>query len=362
MGKKQIMNQLNSQKGITAADAIIGLLIILTSLGVIAMIYSNLVIGSREIDRTTGATRIATNLLEHMEMVYYDQIEFELKSLADTGKISVNNNIYSISGSQEGTTVFLTTIPAGYTVNITLQNLEKDSYDLIKEVMVEVKYNVGEQAENVKLSKVFERETIRECNSPKLDEEYLSQLGITNENAIYSYENPEHVGEGTNIICPIKYNGENYEIITDPNAFNTMWYSYSNKQWARVLVLTANEYAECINDAAQISEKLKNSEKSYLWIPRFGVENGGNLLGNTYFKYKNTDFAILNSYDLEEFNLLYRYLDLKKSIQWSNSYGLAFQEENQELVGIWSQYAALKNINSEAYKLNHSQYGPLLEY
>ena len=61
MRKKQLVYQLNNQKGVTGADVVIALLIILTAVGVISMLYVNLVIGSRETDRKAGATRIATD-------------------------------------------------------------------------------------------------------------------------------------------------------------------------------------------------------------------------------------------------------------------------------------------------------------
>ncbi len=369
MNKKQKINQLNNQSGMTAADALMGLLIIIITIGVIAMVYTNLVIGARGVDRKTGATRIATNLLENIEMVYYEEVEKKLEELSkNNGPVTHVGNTYIINGSresQEDTAVFDTKIPAGYTVEILIEEPEENALDLLKKITVKVRYNTNNNEENVALSKVIEKEQIRECNSPQFENEYLEQLGVSKDTCVMSYQSAENL-TGKSIICPIKYNGQNYEIMTNKEEIKGIWYSYSNKQWARVLVLSTSEYNECINNSSKISEKLKEnqSQKSYVWVPRFGVKSGGNLFGDTFFKYKNADLAILNSYG-DGNNFMKNDLDLEGSIDWSNANGISFEENNQELVGKWCLYSTLEstsNVNELAYKLNQSQYGPLREY
>lgn len=366
MNQKPKINQLNSQSGMTAADALMGLLIIIITIGVIAMVYTNLVIGGRGVDRKTGATRIATNLLENIEMLFYEEIEPQLEELSNNnGPVSHVGNTYIIndtSESQEGTTVFNTKIPAGYTVEISLENPQNSTIDLVKKVTVKVRYLVNREEKNVTLSRVIEKEEIRECNSPKFETPYLEQLGVDESSSIMAYQNAENSG-GNRIICPVKYNGQNYEILTDEKEINDIWYSYSNKQWARVLILSADEFKQCKDDAKKIAEKLndKTSTQSYVWVPRFGVRNGGDLFGDTYFKYKNTELAILNSYG-DGNNFMKNQLDLEGSVDWSTAHGISFEENEQKLVGKWCLYSTLSNVNELAYKLNQSQYGPLREY
>lgn len=360
MNRKTMVLQLNNEKGITAADALIAILIIMTAIGVIAMVYSNLVIGSRGIDRKTGATRIATNLVENINGTFYDEIESTLRQSSNSGSVDIGaDNTYIINGtniSQEGTTVFNTTIPAGYIVRITIKNV--GDLDLLKEVKIKVEYKVNGKNETVELGKVIEREQIPECNSPQFEGVYLEQLEVDKNNYIMSYQSAENSG-GNKIICPIKYTGKKYEIMTADEA-KTIWYSYSNKQWARVLVLTDSEYGECIDDSAKIAEKLK-SDKSYVWIPRFGVENSGEVFGSTYFKYKSTNHAILNSYENGTSGFIYNHLDLENPMNWSNLNGISFDEETNELLGRWEAYSDIQRVNTDAYKLNQSQFGPLLE-
>lgn len=82
-------------------------------------------------------------------------------------------------------------------------------------------------------------------------------------------------------------------------------------------------------------------------------------IGDAYFKYKSTNYAILNSYTN---NFIYHYLDLENSITWSKSNGISFDQESNSLLGNWYPYSDIQTINTDAYKLNHSQYGPMIEY
>ena len=362
MNKKEMINQLSNQKGISASDVLIALLIILTSLGVIAMVYANLTITSRGVDRKTGATRIATNLLENMQTTFYDKIETTLENLVKEGLVTKQNETYTITGSQEPTSVFSTKIPNGYTVKIALQNPENALGDFVKKVTVEVSYKVNEQLQTATLSKVIEKEEVKECNVPDFSEQYIQQLGVTKDNFYMSYDSNVGASFKETIICPIKYTGQNYKIITDKTEMEKPWYSYSNKQWARVLLLDTSELNQCLQDSSKISEKLKLANKSYVWIPRFGVQDGGNLFGDTYFRYRDTNFAILNSYGNNNQNLLHNYLDLENSILWSIANGTSFDRPDNKQLGNWLSYLDITITNTDAEKLNHSQYGPLMEY
>ena len=82
-------------------------------------------------------------------------------------------------------------------------------------------------------------------------------------------------------------------------------------------------------------------------------------IGKAYFKYKSTNYAILNSYTN---NFIYNYLDLNNSVTWSNLNEISFDEESNNLLGNWYPYSDISTINTDAYKLNHSQYGPIIGY
>ena len=359
MNKKQLTYQLNNQKGITGADIMIAMLIILTTVGVIAMIYVNLNISSKEIDRKTAATRIATNVLENLSLVYYDEMETNLKTLTDTAIATKVDNTYTIVGGKD-VKVFETKVPAGYKLILEFEQKDMD-YDLLKKVNVKVEYTVDQQVKSVLLSKVIEREVVRECNSPNFTEEYIKQMVPDGMDYEMFSETSTAVQTGVKIICPIQYDktSKQYKLADVQN--NQIWYSYSNKEWARVLVLESDEYnsgIDLMTKAVTNLDLLKDPDKSYVWVPRFGVKNGGDLFGDTLFQYKNSKVAILNSY-AEDSEFVHYYLDTNYSVQWSNR-GISF--ENDENLGKWSSYSDLSTVSTDAYILNQSQYGPMIEH
>lgn len=354
MWKKKNKVQWNNQKGITAADVLIGLLIIMTTFGVIAMIYVNFVIGTKGMDRKTGATRIATNILENMNMIYYDDIENSLQDFVNKGVLIKNDNSYSVQ-EDSSVKVFETTIPKGYALQITLENgyepQDKLQLDLLKKVSVKVEYLLDGKLENVELSKVFEREIVRECNSPNFGEEYVRQMIPDAEYEMYS-EAANALPTGIKIICPLQYDGfsKKYKIVED---IHSLWYSYSNKQWATVLVLESNQLDEYFNLESKTiePEKLLNNENAYVWIPRFGRLTQTPNFGGIRFLYKDTKRVIVSSYQ-ENGNFLYDFPKEEYNINYFST----------EQLGEWIKIQEIETLATPANLLNDSQFGPFLEY
>ena len=358
MRKKQFINKLNSQKGVTAADISIAMLIILVSVSVIGMVYTNWIIGSKDVDRKATATQIATSVMEYFRTLFYDDIENELNFLSNSGKVTKSGNIYTI-----GDGAFGINIPKAYKVQLSFSSPSGAVADIVKKTNVTVTYKTNGQDEKVELSKIFEKENVRECNSPNFEKEYLKDLGIEDENYIFGYTANAGNSAGNKIICPIQYDSEVGYKIVDENTIvnNEAWYSYSNKQWARVLVLNQEEFKTKINSVVLTvnDPTILVGEKSYVWIPRFGVKQGGDSFGDTFFKYKSTNRAILNSY--KQNNLLQYYVDTMDEINWSENYDIKFNDENKELLGKWVPYSEIE-VEKSAQWLNNSQYGPLLKY
>ena len=359
MKKEKFKIKWKSQKGITAADAVIAMLIILITVGVISMVYVNLTMNTAEIERKAGATRIATNIIENMGQVYYSEIGTMLDSLSDNGVATKVNNTYTIPGATD-TKIFETTIPKGYTCEISAQN-PNPSYDIVKKITVKVSYKVNNMPKEVALSKVVEKEIIRECNSPNFAEEYIRQMVDGETDYIMLSSTAGSVQPGVKIICPISYNQQigKYQLVDVSD--NPVWYSYSNKNWACVLVLESDTFATYVDSTNQTIKDttiLQDAEKSYVWIPRFGVENGQELFGGTYFKYKKTNLPILNSYD-ENTNQVSDYINPGTAFAWGTR-GISFEGDNL-VTGKWVSYGSLNTVGTDGYYLNHSQYGPLIQ-
>jgi len=202
MYREKMKNKLNSQKGITAADAVIAMVVILTTVSIIAMVYVNLSYDSSEIDKKAGATRIATNITENMNEIYYSEVESELELLYYSGVASKQDETYIIPPA-DGVTVFNTTIPSGYTCKIKLENINNSQ--IVTKVTVEIDYVVNNLQKGVYLTQILEKETVRECNSPKFSEQYIRQILDSNDNYIMVSDTAGNVQRGVKIICPIKF-------------------------------------------------------------------------------------------------------------------------------------------------------------
>ena len=194
-----MINKLKSQKGLTGADVIISLLIILMAISTIGMIFLNIKSTTRFTDAKTGATRIATNIIENINGTYYD---------------AVQNFDSTVEGTEQQ--IFNTKIPNGYIVQLTIEKPKDEldnevEEDIAKKVTVRVKRKNSSDNEVVEISKVIEKEIVRECNSPNFTEEYIKQ--IVGEGVDYQFYNPEITQYSAKIICPIKLNIENYSIV-----------------------------------------------------------------------------------------------------------------------------------------------------
>lgn len=345
MTKKQIKEKLKSQKGITGADVLIALLLILTSISIMGMIYLNIKTVTRMTDAKTGATRIATNIIENAKGEFFDKVQ---------------NFDSSSAGAQQK--VLNTKIPKGYVVIISTENVEDDENHIVKKVNVTVKYNKNNDSNVVELSTVIEREKVRECNSPNFSEEYVEEM-VGQNTAYQIFENIDHIENDKKIICPIKYNGENY-VIVSKNDINNMWYSYSNKQWARALVFDnlseLEDYIDTSNNTVENWKILKDDDKSFVWIPRYKVDE--NVSPNKiYFMYKDTNYAIFK----EIGNSIYNYINISNETL-NNSLKIIFTEiagDEEMVVGEWVKYFYVKNLssNERVKKLYDSEYGPLFE-
>ncbi len=335
------------------------MLIILLTVGVIAMLYVNLSLSSVEITRKAGATRMATNILESMNKTYYSELETKLNLLADKGDATKVGDTYTIVGT-DTSKVLDTSIPKGYTCEISFER-PNASYDVVKKVNVKIQYKVDQMSKEVALSRVLEKETIRECNSPKFAEEYMRQIINSNIDYVMASETAGSLQNGIKIVCPVTYDKAlvSYRLVDVEK--EPIWYSYSNKNWARLLLLEASEYNTYFDANQRLTDKsiLQDSEKSFVWVPRFGVKNGKNLFGGTYFKYKKTNLPIFSSYENNADTINY-YIDSAQTFAWGTR-GVSF-ETSTDFTGKWVLYSSLNTQNTDGYVLNHSQYGPMINY
>lgn len=276
-----LLTNLKNEKGATGADIVVALSIIVLTVSVISMVYINLTNGSKNVNRTAGATRIATNILENIDKMSYTQYNETLNAFATndskgwTVTGDANAKTIILEGKKTGTEkIFDTKIPKGYKVELTSQSINAgDSlpkYDLIKKINVKVTFTVSKTEQNVSLYTSKEREQLAEVNKPDID-----SLNVTGKSYV-----------------PIKYSTtQQAYVVTNEN--DTNWYNYSNKVWAMVYVDSLSNI-NSIKNAGKLSTAQANSTGNiYYWIPRFSID-GQALYNASNYPITNIQITAIN--------------------------------------------------------------------
>lgn len=244
---------LKSNKGITGADAVLGVALAILFSGIIAILSYNIYVTSSSLKRSSKALEYITSTFEYVATQYYDNVtEDNIKNYISTkldGKISIN----------EGT-------PYKAQVSVTKYNQiegNTDKLDLVKEITMSVTYKLGDKDQTIEIKTAKSREKLEVPNKPNLD-----KLAITERQYIY----------------PIKYVNENWKVTSKDD---TNWYDYNRGLWGTVVVTTTQK---SIGDVI-----TKTDGTIYLWVPRFEYSPNPNSEDKyvVNFLYKNTNKRIV---------------------------------------------------------------------
>lgn len=244
---------LKSNKGITGADAVLGVALAILFSGIIATLSYNIYVTSSSLKRSSKALEYITSTFEYVATQYYDNVtEDDIKNYISTkldGKISIN----------EGT-------PYKAQVSVTNYNQMEgntDKLDLVKEITMSVTYKLGDKDQTIEIKSAKSREKLEVPNKPNLD-----KLAITERQYIY----------------PIKYVNENWKVTSKDD---TNWYDYNRGLWGTVVVTTTQK---SIGDVI-----TKTDGTIYLWVPRFEYSPNPNSEDKyvVNFLYKNTNKRIV---------------------------------------------------------------------
>lgn len=344
-----------SQRGATGSDIIVSVTLIILAVSIVSMIYVNTTLQSRNVTRTAGATRIATNILENIEKMTYEEFVNEYNSSTVGWVLIDEDNEYkgykSINKTLSSSpTVFGTKIPNGYTLYLSAEpnygsyaNSEeaeklKNQFDLVREIKLAITYNVGDVTEKIEFSTSKTREYINDVNMP--DTKILYSQNIINT-------------EDGKKFYPIKYSeiAKGYIKTTEDDL---EWYDYSEKKWAMVLISSEEENTlfdlngKVIVDTSDTSICLK-----YVWIPRFFYSTDEKF---SEFAYLTTDKAIGENEIIANDNSTI--LKYNTFIEKSDTSNTATDMNGNN--GMWILATNLDKINENHYGeiLNNSKYGP----
>ena len=227
MLKNLLKKKFKSEKGLTGVDIVVASTIIVVSVSVVIAIFVNITNLSRNVTRTSGATKIATNIVENIELSFYEDVLYEFNTNIKTritgaefqpasGKHFATEGTYIIEGSRLGAEerVFSTRIPRGYTLKIIVSNYygykpeEFKKYDLVEKIDVNVLFNVGGLEKTVSLSTIKARETLKTLANNPIYNKDVNVFSTTTVN-----KEMFELQENTTTI-KLKFNSENYDTET----------------------------------------------------------------------------------------------------------------------------------------------------
>lgn len=263
---------LKSRKGITGADIASAITIIVLTVGIVTGIYVNAINKSKDNIRYANAVRIATNIIENIQKNTYETL---VSTCSSTGEKKLVG---------DGTKVFDTKIPKGFSVTIKAVKPASVAYDIARDVTVSVKYKASMTYKTVTLNTLKEKELMDISNSPD-----ISLVPGYNTAGNYFY--------------PVKNTGTNTYIITTTDDIE--WYNYDNGSAASSATAT---YALVYKttDVLKVGDTKTITSGIYAWIPRY-VEIKANTsrgLGNLQFLYGTSELPItLNEYTIDSSKL-----------------------------------------------------------
>ena len=132
--------KIKNNKGVVGVDIAVAIVILITFVGIIVGMFSNLAVTSRRVERKTVATKLAVEVIEGIKTIEFAQIPYPSMTV---------DQVNSLSGKSIA-------VQNGYSVNISIDNTTYEN--LIKIVKVEVIFKDGNNSEKVVLETLIKNE------------------------------------------------------------------------------------------------------------------------------------------------------------------------------------------------------------
>ena len=307
------------KKNIVPIELLFSIIIVSIIIVIIVFVSVNIKIEIQNSNKYIEVSTIATNILENINSRTYDGVTEYVKEFAGVGVTKVlEENVQNIviDGNEFNDTFFGVEIPNGYVLEFNAKKTN-ESFDIIKEISLNIKYDINSKEENFNISTIIEKENIEECNSPIISDKYFEEFGINSD----EYD-----------IIPIKYSS-NSECFITTNQNDYEWYNYSAKKWAKVLVFSrdAENLKDLFIDENGIIKNQINYDNIildiknyiYVWIPNFSIKD--NI---SYFRYGTSKKAIKMDFQYVNNNYLYlnkvseEIKDISKDCSFDGIYGV----------------------------------------
>lgn len=310
------IKRLENNNGFAASDALIAVLIITLSTGIIASLIYNIYLSNASLKRMSKANGYIVDVFEYIDKIYYDDVNnknlieyFNNKYYYETDGVTPKQNADVMAGDN------ITTLNTSFKVIINVQNYNEiegneDKLDLVKQITMSVTYKLGGKDQTIEIKRIKSREKLKTPNTPDFN---LLELQ-----------------EGYNVY-PIK-KIDNIWKVCDKS--DSSWYDYPSGKWA--LVIKTSKTLS-LNEEIDINNLLEN-EEIIAWIPRYAYDSANNKI---QFLFSNS-----NNY-IEEIDGYNNLISIDGS---SYIVSDSFLNGEEELVGIWTKdssidvYTTLNNI------------------
>lgn len=312
---------LKNNKGLTGADALLAVALIVLFSGIIATISYNIYIATSSLKRSSKATEYIVNIFEHIKKEYYDDVtEEKLVEYFNANFKDKKTEAFVSNDEQLNTSDKPYIIKISVTSYNTTENNE-EKLDLVKEIEVNVKYKLGNKTKEINMKTAKARESLETPNKPE-----LSQITTSQEEYVY----------------PIKYANNKWQVISSEDS---NWYNYENGVWASVLIAKTQK---------QVGDSITEEDGTIkLWIPRFAYLSSD--ASSIEFLYKNTNKKIEVTNEITQ---------IKEKTEGSIVNDEAFNPVSGSLTGIWVTKEDLTNqpysiLNESKYQLKTDIYNNL---
>ena len=290
---EKLFKKLHSDKGLTGADVAVSISIIVLTIAVVSAIYVNATNKSKEEIRYSAATRIATQIIENIESMTYDEVVYRYE-----------NSYNSVDADSEGNT-YNVTVPEGYSAEVTMSEVDEYELDVVRDITVNVTYKISGVTKSITLYTVKEKELLEQTNEPDVT-------------LIDGYDSSNYYA--------IKYSNGSYVVTTTSDSD---WYNYDDGEYALVYY-SSSEY----DYGDTISVGSVKTGTTYIWVPRFGVD----FYDELEYCYGTSDYAI--SFELYD-GLIYSYVvsgsgsGESYTMNEISAYIEETFETNDGLTGVW---------------------------
>lgn len=259
-----MIKKLKSENGVTGQDLVIALFILAMSLTFLLTVYSNIRSLSYEMRMNARAHDVATKIAEQLDSLEYDD-DFFYKTRSNINEeVAENFGITDLN-------------PDIYKINISVNKLKYDEFkadfDIVKEIVIQVKYDLKGDFENADATEI--RLTKQRENVKLEDDIYM-----------YDYLKPVVISkdgkEYVNTLNNINLSGidKKFKVV-----------SKSDENWANY-----SYFDSFLCYATTLDAKEVDAENVQAWIPRFAITPKGKLA----FLYKETNYPIVPVYATRE--------------------------------------------------------------